>query len=66
VKRPLVAMMMMISSALVITVFLPTARPVRAGGPTNAQAVADLSKAADYCVGHGGEVDVRESLLQHQ
>jgi putative hemolysin len=60
VKRPLVAVMMMISIALAVAVFLPTAKPVQAGGPTNAQAVADPSKAADYCVRHGGEVDVRE------
>jgi putative hemolysin len=61
-KRPFVAVVMMICIALAIAVFLPAARPVQAGGPDNVQPqdATDLSKAEKYCVRHGGEVDVRE------
>jgi putative hemolysin len=62
VKRPLVALMMMICIALVIAVFLPATRPVQAGSVKNANSDGtgtDLSKAADYCVKKGGEVDTR-------
>jgi putative hemolysin len=62
VKRPFVAVIMMICIAFAIAVFLPAARPVQAGSPNNAQPqdATDLSKAEKYCVRHGGEVDVRE------
>ena len=60
-KRPLVALMMMICIALAIAVFLPAARPARAGSArnTSSPAVTDLGKAGDYCVQKGGEVDIR-------
>jgi putative hemolysin len=62
VKRPLVALMMMICIALVIAVFLPAARPAQAGSARNANsdgAGTDLRKAGNYCVQKGGEVDIR-------
>lgn len=60
-KRPLVALMMMICTTLALAVFVPATRPVQAGSPKNALEVeADVSQAADYCVKKGGEVDVRE------
>ncbi len=60
-KRPLIALMTMICIALAIAVFLPAARPVQAGSArlANSEDGADLSKAANYCVKKGGEVDVR-------
>ena len=59
-KRPLVAVMMMICIALAIMVFLP-ARPAQAGSAKNANSpdATDLGKAGDYCVQKGGEVDIR-------
>lgn len=60
VKRPLVALMMMICIALAIAVILPAVTPVQAGSPGNANSPdTDLAKAEKYCVRHGGEVDVR-------
>jgi putative hemolysin len=57
VKRPLVALMMMICIALVVAVFLPAAQ---AGSAKNANSPdTDLGKAGDYCVQKGGEVDIR-------
>lgn len=58
-KRPLVALVILIGIALAVGVFLPAAAPVQAGGAGNAVA-ADLSKAATHCVKWGGEVDDRE------
>jgi putative hemolysin len=62
VKHPLVMLMIVISSAVAVAVFLPVAAPVQAGAPTNqTPAVAvDLSQAADYCAQQGGEVQTRE------
>jgi putative hemolysin len=61
-KRPLVALTMMICIGLAIAVFLPEARLVQAGDPDHAKAddTSNLSKAEKYCVRHGGEVEVRE------
>ena len=61
-KRPLVAMMMMVCVVFATAVFLPAAPPVHAGSPKNVTPddATDLSKAEKYCVRHGGEVDVRE------
>ena len=58
-KRPVLALMSCI--AIATAVFIPATKSVQAGSPQNgnAQAVADLSKAEDYCVEKGGEVDVR-------
>jgi putative hemolysin len=60
-KRPVVALMMLICIALAVAVILPSARPVEAGNPKLPQLEdgTDASKAADYCVKKGGEVDVR-------
>lgn len=60
-KRLLVALMMMICIALAIAVMLPAAPPVLAGSAKQASLEdgIDQSKAADYCVKRGGEVDVR-------
>lgn len=60
-KRPLVALMMMICIALATAVFLSAARPVQAGSTSNANLEdgVDHSQAADYCVKKGGEVDTR-------
>lgn len=59
-KRPLVALMILIGIALTIAVLLPAARPVQAGSANNANLDGpDLAKAADYCVKKGGELDVR-------
>ena len=61
-KRPLVALMMLICIALVIVVFLPASRPAQAGNAKLANpdgAGIDLGKAGDYCVQKGGEVDIR-------
>ena len=55
--------MILLCIALAIAVLLPVAKPVEAGNATAANsegAGADLSKAADYCVKKGGEVDERE------
>ena len=65
-KRPLVALVMMICIAFTIAVFLPDARPVLAGSGDKANSGTadtsqdDLTKAEKYCVRHGGEVDVRD------
>ena len=65
-KRPLVALVILMCIALAVTVFLPAARTVQAGSASNVNLQAqvgdgpDLSKAAAYCVKKGGEVDVRE------
>jgi hypothetical protein len=60
-KRPLVALT--ICFAFAIAVILPTVQPVHAGSARSAAGAelskADLSKAADYCVKKGGEVDDR-------
>ena len=60
-KRPLVAVMMMICIAGAIAVFLPAVRPAQAGSAKNANSpdTTDLGKAGDYCVQKGGEVDIR-------
>jgi len=60
VKRPLVALIMMICIVLAIAVFLP-ARLAQAGSVknTNSPDATDLGKAGDYCVQKGGEVDIR-------
>jgi putative hemolysin len=60
VKRPLVALIVMICIALAIAVFLPV-RSAQAGSTTNANSpdATDLGKAGDYCVQKGGEVDIR-------
>ncbi|MGO8985555.1 MAG: hypothetical protein ACLQFM_12300 [Terriglobales bacterium] len=74
-KRPLVALLTLISVALTMVVFLPAARPVQAGQADSAKgsgadnsgvradpgsgAGSDLTKAEDYCVKKGGEVDDR-------
>ncbi len=60
-KRPLVALMILICIAMVVAVVLPTAGPVQAGSNKNVSLEdgVDLSKAADYCVKRGGEIDVR-------
>jgi putative hemolysin len=66
VKRSLVALMLMICIVFAIAVFLPAIRPVHAGSDKNASVSAnfedgtDITKAADYCVKKGGEVDARE------
>jgi len=61
VKRPIIALITLISIALAIAVVLPDARPVHAGGPKAANPDdSDAGKAADYCVKKGGEVDVRQ------
>jgi putative hemolysin len=71
VKRPLVAVSFATSLAFAIAVFLSAATPAQAGSvkksPVNvnsnsnidSQDSPDISKAADYCVRKGGEVDVR-------
>jgi putative hemolysin len=61
VKRPLVALVMLICIAIVVAVILPAARPVQAGSTKLApfEDGSDSGKAADYCVEKGGEVDVR-------
>jgi hypothetical protein len=71
VKRPLVALTFATSLAFAIAIFLSAATPAQAGSvkksPVNvnsnsgidSQAEPDVSKAADYCVRKGGEVDVR-------
>jgi putative hemolysin len=56
VKRPLVALMMMICIALAVAV-LP-AKPASANNANSPDAI-DLGKAGDYCVQKGGEVDIR-------
>jgi hypothetical protein len=66
VKRPLVALVMMICIAFAVAVLVPNAEPVLAGGGDKANSgaadliQADLTKAEKYCVRHGGEVDVRD------
>jgi hypothetical protein len=58
VKRPFVALAICI--LLAIAVVLPAARPVQAGNlNNNVSENPDVSKAVDYCVNRGGEVDVR-------
>jgi len=60
-SRNVAVMMTMICVTLAIAVVLPAAKPVEAGsGKTANSDGADLSKAADYCVKKGGEVDNRE------
>jgi putative hemolysin len=69
VKRPLVAVTFATSLAFAIAIFLSAATPAQAGNVkksavnlnsnTDSQADPDVSKAADYCVRKGGEVDVR-------
>ncbi len=64
-KRPLVAVTFATSLAFALAIFLSAATPAQAGSvkksPVNvdSQADPDVSKAAAYCVSHGGEVDVR-------
>jgi hypothetical protein len=62
VKRPLVALVILICIAFAVAVFLPVTAPVQAGGASSvvADEGADLSKAATHCVKWGGEVDARE------
>lgn len=46
---------------IAIALFLPTLRPVEAGSGDGASTQPDTPvTAAEYCVNHGGEVDVRE------
>jgi putative hemolysin len=61
VIRPLVAFLILICAALAIAVFLPATTAVQAGSSMNLTQTdgVDLSKAADYCVKKGGEVDDR-------
>jgi putative hemolysin len=69
VKRPLVAVTFATSLAFAIAIFLSVATPAQAGSVkkspvnvnsnTDSQDGHDVSKAADYCVRRGGEVDVR-------
>ena len=61
-KRPMIALTVMICIAFAIAVFLPAAGPVQAGSASNANAQdgTDLSKAEAYCVKKGGEVDARK------
>lgn len=65
-KRPLVALLMVVCTAFV-GVFLPTTSTAQTGSPNNAKqddgtdlSKANLGRAEKYCIGHGGEVDVRE------
>ena len=60
-KRPLVALSLIICIALALVVFLPSTKPVQAGATTteNAPDTSVLGKAEAYCVNHGGEVDAR-------
>ena len=59
--RNIAVMMPMICMTLAIAIFLPAAKPVEAGSAKTVNSDgADLSKAADYCVKKGGEVDDRE------
>jgi putative hemolysin len=59
-KRPLVASAILVAIALAVAVFLPSAKQVQASAiPVYSEDGADLSKAADYCVKKGGEVDAR-------
>ncbi len=59
--RNVAVMITMICMMLAIAIFLPAARPVEAGSAKTVNSDgADLSKAADYCVKNGGEVDNRE------
>jgi putative hemolysin len=61
VIRPLVALSLLVCAAVAIAVFLPAATAVQAGSSINLTQPdgVDLSKAADYCVKKGGEVDDR-------
>lgn len=68
-KRSLAALLTMFFTALAIAIFLPVAGPVQAGSakpaPPDAKAALaainpDETKAADYCMKKGGEVDARE------
>ncbi len=64
-KRPLVALLLLVGIALTIAIFLPSTQPVLAGGAATASSNAaadkdDAQSAADYCVKKGGEVDDRE------
>jgi putative hemolysin len=62
-KRPLFALMICVALAFAITI--PTVRPVQAGNPAAAPALAGSAEdaatlsAAAYCVKKGGEVDIR-------
>jgi hypothetical protein len=62
VKRPLVALVILIGVALAVAISLPISTPVQAAGAGSAIADegAALSKAATHCVKWEGEVDVRE------
>jgi putative hemolysin len=69
VKRPLVAITFGMSLAFAIAIFLSLATPAQAGSVKksavnvnsniDSQDSPNVSKAADYCVRKGGEVDVR-------
>jgi len=76
VKRPLVALMILMSIALAVAVLIPAAQPVQAGSAKTGNSdggVADLSQAglsqadvisaAAYCVKKGGEVNDREPFF---
>jgi putative hemolysin len=60
-KRPLVALSLIIGIALALAAFLPATKPVQAGATTteNSPETSALGKAEAYCVNHGGEVDAR-------
>jgi putative hemolysin len=62
VKRPLVALVILIGIALAVGVFVPVTAPVQAGSTDGTAVLAgdDLSKAETHCVKWGGEVDIRE------
>ncbi len=75
-KRPLVALTILMCIALAVAALLPAAQPVQAGNAKTANsegAVADLSladlsqvdltKAEAYCVKKGGEVNDREPFF---
>jgi putative hemolysin len=60
-KRPFVALSLLICIAFSLAVFLPATKAVQANGsqsPASAGASV-LGKAQTYCVNHGGEVDTR-------
>jgi putative hemolysin len=60
-RRPLVALSLIICFALALVVFLPAIKPVEAGASTTAAApdTSAVGKAEAYCINHGGEVDSR-------
>jgi putative hemolysin len=69
-KRPLVALTLLLGIALATAVFLPAGGTVEAGGPdavtaqagdgTEGSAESAAVSVARYCVSQGGEVQVRE------